>query len=45
VFWLNNTPKENQTLTPREVIMGEQTLDCKSICQLPFGAYAQVHKD
>ncbi len=45
IFWLHNTPKEGQTLSPREMIMGEQILDCKNICKLPFGAYVQVHKD
>jgi REP element-mobilizing transposase RayT len=33
VSWLNNIPKENQLLSPREMIMGEQILDCKAICK------------
>ena len=33
VFWLNNVPKENQVSSPREIIMGEETLDCKSVCR------------
>jgi hypothetical protein len=33
VFWLNNVPKENQVSSPREMIMGEETLDCKSVCR------------
>jgi hypothetical protein len=45
LFWLNNTPKGGQDLSPREMIMGEQVLDCKNLCKLPFGAYVQVHKD
>jgi hypothetical protein len=45
LFWLNNTPKEGQDLSPREMIMGEQVLDCKNLCKLPFGVYVQVHKD
>jgi len=45
VIWLNNTLKENQSLTPREMILGEQILDCKNICKIPFGSYVQVHED
>jgi hypothetical protein len=45
VFCLNNIPKENQTQSPRDMIMGQQILDYKSICKLPFGAYVQVHDD
>jgi hypothetical protein len=45
VFWLNNTLKENQSFTPREMILGEQILDCKNICKIPFGSYVQVHED
>jgi hypothetical protein len=45
VFWLNNTLKENQYMTPREMIMGEQILDCKNICKIPFGSYMQIHED
>ncbi len=25
--------------------MGDQKLDYKAICQIPFGAYVQVHDD
>jgi len=45
VFWLNNIPKEGQDQSPKEIIMGEQKLDAKYICKLPFGAYAQVYED
>jgi hypothetical protein len=45
IFWLNNAPKEGQTLSPRGMITGEQILDCKNICKLPFGTYVQVHED
>jgi len=45
VFWLNNIPKEGQTHSPKEIIMGEQKIDVKFICKLPFGAYVQVHED
>jgi hypothetical protein len=38
-------PKENQVSSPREMIMGEEILDCKSVCRLPFGSYVQVHED
>ncbi len=44
-LWLNNIPKENQVQSPREIVMGEQILDYKAVCKLPFGSYAQVHKD
>jgi len=45
IFWLNNIPKEGQDQSPKEIIMGEQKLDTKYICKLPFGAYMQVHED
>ncbi len=45
VFWLNNTSKEGQVNTPRDMIMGTQILDCKNLCKLPFGAYVQTHDD
>jgi hypothetical protein len=45
IFWLNKIPKEGQDESPREMIMGEQKLDYKMICKIPFGAYAQVHDD
>jgi hypothetical protein len=43
VFWLNNVPKEDQDESPREMIIGNQVLDTKMVCKIPFGAYAQVH--
>jgi hypothetical protein len=43
VFWLNNIPKEGQSESPREMIIGHQVLDIKMVCKIPFGAYAQVH--
>jgi hypothetical protein len=45
IFWLNNIPKEGQKLSPKEMIMGTQVLDYKTLCKLPFGAYVQVHDD
>jgi len=45
VFWLNNIPKEGQTHSPKEIIMGKQKIDVKFICKFPFGAYVQAHKD
>lgn len=45
VFWLNNIPKEDQIQSPREIVMGEQVLDYKTVCKLPFGSYVQVHED
>jgi len=45
VFWMNNTPKEGQDESPREMITGEQKLDYKIVCKIPFGGYAQVHED
>jgi hypothetical protein len=39
IFWLNYIPKEGQVQAPKEIIMGEQRLDCKVLCKLPFGAY------
>lgn len=45
VFWLNNLPKLDQDVSPRDIIMGEQKLDYKAIGRLPFGAYTQVHDD
>jgi hypothetical protein len=38
-------PKHDQRLSPRDIIMGEEKLDYKKVCQLPFGAYVQVHDD
>jgi len=45
VFWMNNTPNEGQDESPREMITGEQKLDYKIVCRIPFGGYAQVHED
>jgi len=38
-------PKDGQDFSPRELICGEQKLDYKTICRIPFGAYEQVHED
>jgi len=45
VFWLNNIPKTGQDHSPKDLICGEQRLNYKTNCRLPFGAYAQVHND
>ncbi len=45
IFWLHNIPKEGQDYSPKDMIMGEQTLDYSHACKLPFRAYAQVHDD
>ncbi len=45
ISWLNNIPKDGQVQSPKEMIMGPQLLDYKTIRQLPFGAYIQVHND
>lgn len=44
-YWLSNIPKDDQDYLPRELILGSQWLDCKNICQIPFGAYEQVRND
>jgi hypothetical protein len=44
-FWLNNIPKAGQQYSPRDLVFGEQKIDYNLICQLPFGAYVQVHDD
>jgi hypothetical protein len=44
-FWLNNIPKTDQQHSPRDSIISEQKLDYNVLCQLPFGAYVQVHDD
>jgi hypothetical protein len=45
-FLVEQYPEGNHTQSlTREMIMGEQVLEYKSICKLPFGAYAQVHND
>ena len=45
VYWLNNIPKHGQDYSPRDLILGEQKFDYKTVCCIPFGAYAQVHDD
>jgi len=45
VYWLNIIPKFDQKSSPRDIIMGEEKLDYKKVCQLPFRAYVQVHDD
>jgi len=45
VFWLNNIPKMGQDYSPRDLIFGEKKLNYKTLCRIPFGAYAQVHDD
>jgi hypothetical protein len=45
VFWLNNIPKVGQDHSPRDLICGEQLLNYRTVCRIPFGAYAQVHDD
>jgi hypothetical protein len=43
VFLLNNIPKEDQTQSPKDLIVGEQVLNYSTLCKIPFGAYVQVH--
>jgi hypothetical protein len=43
IFWLNQLPREDQILSPKELIVGETILDVKALCKIPFGSYAQVH--
>jgi hypothetical protein len=43
IFWLNQLPREDQILSPKELIMGETILDVKALCKIPFGSYVQVH--
>jgi len=45
IFWLNNIPKMGQDHSPRDLVCGEQVLNYKTVCRIPFGAYAQVHDD
>ncbi len=45
VYWLNNIPKEEQAESPRDLIFGEYRLEYKTVCQLPFGSYVQVHDE
>jgi hypothetical protein len=44
-FWLNNIPKAGQDYSPKDLVCGEQILNYRTVCRLPFGAYAQVHDD
>jgi hypothetical protein len=44
-YWLNNISKAGQDYSPHDLVFGEQKLDFNNVCQLPFGAYAQVHDD
>jgi hypothetical protein len=44
-YLLNNIPKDDQDNSPREMVLGAKTMDFKSLCQIPFGAYVQVHDD
>ena len=37
--------KAGQDYLPKDLICGEQLLNYKTICRIPFGAYAQVHDD
>jgi hypothetical protein len=45
VFWLNNIPKAGQIYSPKDLVPGDQLLNYKIVCRIPFGAYAQVHDD
>ena len=45
VFWLNNIPKSGQDYSPRDLVFGKKILNYKTVCRIPFGAYAQVHND
>jgi hypothetical protein len=45
VFWLNLIPKSDQDYLPKDLIFGEEKIDHKTLCQLPFGAYVQLHND
>jgi hypothetical protein len=45
IFWVNNIPKMGQDHSPRDLVCGEQVLNYKTVCRIPFGAYAQVHDD
>jgi len=40
IFRLNNIPKTGQDHSPRDLICGEQVLNYKTVCRIPFGAYA-----
>jgi hypothetical protein len=43
IYWSNNIPKADQFYSPRDMVLGEQKLDFKNVCRIPFGAYVQVH--
>ncbi len=45
MYWFNLIPKSDQDHSPRDVKFGKEKKDYKSIFQLPFGAYVQVHDD
>jgi hypothetical protein len=45
IYWLNLLPKLDQEYSPRDLVLGEEKLDYKKVCQLPFGSYTQVHDD
>jgi hypothetical protein len=45
IFWLNNIPKAGQDYSSKDLVFGEQVLNYKTICRIPFGAYAQAHDD
>lgn len=45
VYWLNTFPHKGQDISPRMMIMGEQKMDYKKICKVPFRAYVQAHND
>jgi hypothetical protein len=38
IFWLNLILKSDQDYSPKDLILGEQKIDYKILCQLPFGA-------
>ena len=47
IMWINDFPTEDavsKTYSPHNIIMGTQ-LPYTRHCQLPFGAYAQVHEN
>ena len=47
ILWLNAFPLTDgltTTLSPR-TIMTRRLLDFKMVCRIPFGAYAQIHKN
>jgi hypothetical protein len=47
VFWINALPPSSgvsKTFSPRTIMTGT-AFDFNKYCQIPFGAYAQVHED